>query len=130
MQFFSFLGLKIGFANQETPWNSHSLRNMKVWWKAPSNINTSTTRSTESALNELQTQVSKMILKYIHHQAYFSSGYTKVRCVDDPSTFTVSKSVSPNEQPSSIHEDEEEDQDKEEEDDVGVLRVYFYVENC
>ena len=60
---FSFLGLKVGFANQETPWNSHSLRNMKVWWKAPSNINTSTTRSTESALNELQTQVSKKILK-------------------------------------------------------------------
>ena len=64
-----------------------------------------------------------MILKYIPHQACFSLGYTKVRCVDDPSTFTVSKSVSPNEQPSSIHEDEEEHQEEEDEDDVGDLRV-------
>ena len=46
------------------------------------------------------------------------AGYVKVRCVDDPSTFSVSKSVSPNEQPSSIHEEEEE-----EEDDVSELKV-------
>ena len=45
----------------------------------------------------------------------------KVRCVDDPSTLAVSKSVSPNEQPSSIHEEEEED------DDVSEFQVVFLV---
>ena len=34
-------------------------------------------------------------------------GFIKVRCVDDPSTF--SKSVSPVSRPSSIHEDEEDE---------------------
>ena len=49
-------------------------------------------------------------------QRFHDTGYVKVRCVDDPSTFSAaSKSVSPNEQPSSIHE--------EEEDDVGELQV-------
>ena len=49
-------------------------------------------------------------------QQIYRTGYVKVRCVDDPSTLSAaSKSVSPKEQPSSIHE--------EEEDNVSELQV-------
>ena len=67
----------------------------------------------ERALNAGAT----ILISFLYDKWTSTAGYVKVRCVDDPSTFSVSKSVSPNEQPSSIHEEEEED------DDVSELKV-------
>jgi hypothetical protein len=59
------------------------------------------------------------------HELHSSlAGFVKVRCVDDPSSFLTSKSVSPHDQPSSIYEEEEED-GEEGEDRLEELQVSF-----